>query len=73
VLFMPGPLPKNGVRALSDAERAAAYRARRKAELEAAGMSLSLHRDPRAWRSSQPPSPYGTRAMWSLRTLTEWP
>jgi hypothetical protein len=32
-----GPLPKNGVRALSDAERAAAYRARRKAELEAAG------------------------------------
>jgi hypothetical protein len=34
---MPGPLPKNGVRALSDAERAAAYRARRKAELEAAG------------------------------------
>ena len=35
--FMPGPLPKNGVRALSVAERAAAYRARRKAELEAAG------------------------------------
>ena len=34
---MPGPLPKNGVRALSDAQRAAAYRARRKAELEAAG------------------------------------
>ena len=34
---MPGPLPKNGVRALSDAERAAAYRARRKSELEAAG------------------------------------
>ena len=32
-----GPLPKNGVRALSDAERAAAYRARRKAEIEAAG------------------------------------
>jgi hypothetical protein len=26
--FMPGPLPKNGVRALSVAERAAAYRAR---------------------------------------------
>ena len=34
---MPGPLPKNGVRALSDAERAAAYRARRKVELEATG------------------------------------
>src|SRR5580700_7160622 len=30
--FMPGPLPKNGVRALTDAERAAAYRERRKAE-----------------------------------------
>ena len=34
---MPGPLPKNGVRALSDDERATAYRARRKADLEAAG------------------------------------
>ena len=32
---MPGPLPRNGVKALSDAERAASYRERRKAELEA--------------------------------------
>jgi hypothetical protein len=36
-VFMPGPLPKNGVRALSDAERSAAYRVRRKAEAEAVG------------------------------------
>jgi hypothetical protein len=28
---MPGPRPRNGVQALTDAERAAAYRARRKA------------------------------------------
>jgi hypothetical protein len=34
---MPGPLPRNGVRALTPAERAAAYRERRKAEIEAAG------------------------------------
>jgi hypothetical protein len=32
---MPGPLPRNGVRALTEAERSAAYRERRKAELEA--------------------------------------
>jgi hypothetical protein len=32
---MPGPLPQNGVRALTEAERSAAYRERRKAELEA--------------------------------------
>jgi hypothetical protein len=32
---MPGPLPRNGVRALTVAERSAAFRARRKAEIEA--------------------------------------
>ena len=33
---MPGPLPRNGIRALTPAERMRAYRERRKAEIEAA-------------------------------------
>jgi hypothetical protein len=37
IAFMPGPLPRNGVRALTPAERSAAYRERLKAEIEAAG------------------------------------
>jgi hypothetical protein len=39
---MPGPLPRNGVRARSPAERAAAYRERRKAEIEAAGKAPAV-------------------------------
>ena len=59
----PSPLPKSGVRALSDAERAAAYRARRKAELEATGRAPVV----RAREAGEPATMDGrSGAGWSV-------